>query len=74
MRFLINFEFYAPQLVLESYATDIFVNGMVIGLSEVVSTLTVIPIIDHFSRRWTIFGTSLIGVVLCVPLLAFYSC
>jgi hypothetical protein len=74
VRFLINFQFYAPQLVLDHYAADIYLNGVIIGLSEIGANLFAMATIDCLPRRSVYIVFSLIQCLICLPLVLFYAC
>lgn len=47
----IIFEFYAPALMLDQFKLDIFINGLVVGVSEIISYPICYYMITRIRRR-----------------------
>ncbi len=52
----IIFEFYAPALMLDRFKMDIFINGLVVGVSEIISYPICYFIIMKTKRQFIAYG------------------
>lgn len=66
----IIFEFYAPALMLDKFKMDIFINGLVVGVSEIIS-YPICYFLIMKSRRRMVAYLSFGAAVLCSIALTF---
>lgn len=52
----IIFEFYAPALMLDQFKLNIFINGLVVGVSEIISYPLCYYMITRIKRRFVAYG------------------
>jgi len=74
IRCLLTFEFNVPELVLDDYAMDIYINGIIIGSSEIFASVFCYFFINSFKRKTAIYVTSLLGIAVSLPVFLFASC
>jgi hypothetical protein len=66
----IIFEFYAPALMLDKFKMSIFINGLVVGLSEIISYPITYFIIMKSKRQFVAYGC-FAAAFLCSGVLVF---
>lgn len=64
------YEFYAPALMLEQFKLNIFVNGLIIGLSELLAYPGAVYVISRYKRRITAYVSFAVTYV-CSMILIF---
>jgi hypothetical protein len=74
LHFLTSFQFNAPELALKNYSLSVYLNGALIGFSEVVACVFCYFIVDHYERKQVIYITEAISLGISVPLFIFCSC
>jgi MFS transporter, OCT family, solute carrier family 22 (organic cation transporter), member 4/5 len=66
----IIFEFYAPALMLDQFNLSLFINGMVVGFSELISYPLCYVMITRIKRKHAAYGCFLM-TLLCSVILIF---
>ena len=60
--------------MLNDYALNFYLNGMLIGASEIVATIICIPIIAIWPRKYAMGLISLVAGIISTPLFIWFSC
>jgi MFS family permease len=63
-----------PELIVKDYALDIYWSGVILGSSEIFSSILCYFIVDHFERKQVIYLAQLLGIVVTLPIFIFASC
>lgn len=74
LHFLISFQFNAPELALQAYSLNVYLNGMVIGSSEVVACFASFFLVNNFKRKKIIYLTEFLALAFSVALIIFATC
>jgi hypothetical protein len=74
LHFLISFQFNSPELALQDYSLNVYLNGIVIGLSEVIACLASFFLVDNFKRKKIIYLTEFLALACSVAIIVFATC
>lgn len=74
LHFVTNYQFMAPELVLADYSLSVYLNGSLIGFSELLGCILSYFIIDSYPRKKMIFSTEVVSFGFALLLLLFFSC
>lgn len=69
LHFLISLQFSAPELALKDYDLDLYLNGIIIGFSEVIAACLCYFIVDLYARKKVILLTQILAILITVPVL-----
>jgi hypothetical protein len=63
-----------PELIVKDYALDIYWSGVILGSSEIFSSILCYFVIDHFERKQVIYLAQFLGIITSIPIFIFASC
>jgi hypothetical protein len=63
-----------PELIVKDYALDIYWSGVILGSSEIFSSILCYFIVDHLKRKQVIYLAQLLGIGITLPIFIFASC
>lgn len=74
LHFVTNYQFMAPELVLADYSLSVYLNGSLIGFSELLGCIISYFIIDSYPRKKMILLTEAVSLGFALLLFFFFSC
>lgn len=60
--------FYMPELVLKNYNLSIYLNGVILGSSEIFASYFCYLYVNDFERKKVLYWTSLVGIACTLPI------
>lgn len=74
LHFLISYSFNLPQMVVKDYAIGVHWGSIILGFSEVLSSLLCLIVINLMKRKTALYTAQIGGLLASVPIFLFASC
>ena len=70
----VQFNFDGPELMLTEFSMSVYLNGFILGISEVFSCIIGYFLVDDFQRRKMIFTATALGLCIGLPVAIVTNC
>ena len=70
----VQFNFDGPELMLTEFSMSVYMNGFILGISEVFSCILGFLMVDDFPRRKMIWVATAVGICICIPVYLVTDC
>lgn len=70
----IQFNFDGPELMITEFSMPIYLNGFILGISELFSCLVGYLMVDKFERKKMMLGSTCLAILVGLPVVLVSNC
>lgn len=70
----VQFNFDGPELMISEFSLSVYMNGFILGISEVFSCIIGYLMVDDFERRKMLATSTIIGILIGLPIAFISNC